>query len=925
MQQPVSIGTLAESYTPEAYASWIEKFPSERRSELRAPGDDPDNDGATNFLEFITGTNPLDRASAWREPIAISTYAGSQKGDADGSRLTAEFNVPILVDIDSKGQVWVVENTINAKDGPRIGAHRIRKIDSNGRVSTVAGGRAPGYRDGPGRSARFRIPNGLAVAPDGTVYVADRGNHRIREISPQGRVSTLAGGEAGFRDGRGSLAAFNQPIDVCLAPSGDLYVADFINRRVRRVSQEGDVETLPIDFSNAVAPGNSNIPGREDEIDDLPAAVSMDPLGHLMVTYWSGSGQIYWLDAESRADTFLAGLPFPSAPRFAKDGNILFTLVGERMIFKVSRQRQVQWKLQLPLGTTMPAIDGSTRAATFGGGMFSVAELPNGNLLTCDAQNHRIRQFELGPPEMAALWPPATSFEGSVAIRGESKIPHAVIRYTLDGAEPTIASAELEDGIEINRSLTIRYRLFLEDTPISLVQEEQYLRRYSEWDGIEAAWKEQFWGAEYDLNPDSIGGADPDQDGVSNFLEYQYGTSPLQVEDLPLVPRKELALYGKSKKRRSRNKTLTSPYRLGRSPDGAIYFTERSLSTEGQVAHGSHRIRRLNPDGSLSIVAGGAEPGFRDGLGETAQFRGPSDVLVDDQGQIFVSDTFNNRIRRIDPRGDVKTLAGSIPGDRIGRGNTTRFRRPTRLRWAPDGRLLILDSGNRAIKSLDKDGWVQLVQTVPQSLQQVSDFIPIGEQGWLFADRTTGRVIKVDSKGETSTLFESEPFLWAIHPVANQQFVTLNSFLGTGTQTVSRWSDSGALIWSADVGKLLNKSSTSENEFQGELTDILLKGPEQILVVDGLGNSIRGLNLTRPELLSVERLPGNADDAVAIGLKCAYPDVEIRHSWSRDLEMELWEVYQSPVSVSQGKTLYATGTIGATPVSAVVELTAGLP
>ena len=100
-------------------------------------------------------------------------------------------------------------------------------------VSTVAGS-TQGYADGAGTSAQFAKPYGIAVDASGTVYVADSYNHKIRKISPAGVVSTLAGSTPGFADGTGTAAQFYLPIGICVDLSGNVYVADLLNHKIRK-------------------------------------------------------------------------------------------------------------------------------------------------------------------------------------------------------------------------------------------------------------------------------------------------------------------------------------------------------------------------------------------------------------------------------------------------------------------------------------------------------------------------------------------------------------------------------------------------------------------------------------------------------------------------------------------------------------------
>ena len=117
-------------------------------------------------------------------------------------------------------------------------------------MRTVAGNGQAGFRDGPGHGANFFYPTDLAVdATDGTLFVADRANHRIRKVTSKGNVSTLAGsGLNGVVDAKGTAAAFSWPNSIALDPSprGALYVADTFTFRLRRVQRDGTTRTIAI-------------------------------------------------------------------------------------------------------------------------------------------------------------------------------------------------------------------------------------------------------------------------------------------------------------------------------------------------------------------------------------------------------------------------------------------------------------------------------------------------------------------------------------------------------------------------------------------------------------------------------------------------------------------------------------------------------
>jgi sugar lactone lactonase YvrE len=156
---------------------------------------------------------------------AVEVLAGSpgQSGFADGAAAAALFNGPIGVAAGPDGTVYVAD-TYN---------DRIRAVDPGGQVRTLAGGE-PGFADGDGPVARFHTPCGLAVAHDGSLLVADSGNHRVRRVDPAGAVTTLAGtGEADERDGPPLEASFGEPIAVALRDERSVYVADAAGATVR--------------------------------------------------------------------------------------------------------------------------------------------------------------------------------------------------------------------------------------------------------------------------------------------------------------------------------------------------------------------------------------------------------------------------------------------------------------------------------------------------------------------------------------------------------------------------------------------------------------------------------------------------------------------------------------------------------------------
>jgi sugar lactone lactonase YvrE len=165
----------------------------------------------------------------------VSTLAGSTQGFANGTGAAAQFYNPFGVAADTAGNVYVADTNNN----------RIRKITPSGVVTTLAGTGALGFSNGAGANAQFANPGGVATDAAGNVYVADVINHKIRKITPPGVVSTLAGGSTyGFANGSGAAAQFNAPRGVATDPLGNVYVADSENHKIRKITPAGMVSTL---------------------------------------------------------------------------------------------------------------------------------------------------------------------------------------------------------------------------------------------------------------------------------------------------------------------------------------------------------------------------------------------------------------------------------------------------------------------------------------------------------------------------------------------------------------------------------------------------------------------------------------------------------------------------------------------------------
>ncbi len=158
----------------------------------------------------------------------VTTLAGSGvSGSNDGVGTAASFSNPQGIVIDSNSIIYLADSSRG----------KIRKITSEAVVSTLVGYGSSSATDSSGTIASFRTPWGIAIDVNGIIYVADTGNHRIRKVTLSGAVTTLAGtGSVGSVDGTGDTASFNFPSGVAVDSNGNIYVADFSNHKIRKIT-----------------------------------------------------------------------------------------------------------------------------------------------------------------------------------------------------------------------------------------------------------------------------------------------------------------------------------------------------------------------------------------------------------------------------------------------------------------------------------------------------------------------------------------------------------------------------------------------------------------------------------------------------------------------------------------------------------------
>ncbi|MBI4903841.1 MAG: SMP-30/gluconolactonase/LRE family protein [Acidobacteria bacterium] len=530
----------------------------------------------------------------------IDTLAGRDHPLGDGGPATdAMLLAPSALAFDGSGNLWIAD----------AGNARIRTIAPSGAISTIAGSGERGFGgDGlPASSAQLSSPGGLAFDTHGKLYLTDQ--NRIRVISSDGTISTLA---------IGAIGATNA---LVFDKAGNLYVADTFSHRVRRIDPSGGMST----FAGTGQPGFSGDGGDAAAARiNLPIALVFDASGNLLIAEGS------------------------RVRRVSPEG-VITTLLGEG-------------------NSETPAI---IKPA-------ALAVDASGTILVADSIGNRVWAVSSSGGQRA--------FAGS-GERGSTGDGGGALDARLDGPSALV--------IDARGNL-----LIAEGNRVRMV--------------------------------DSVG-----------VIRTVAGRSHFGGDDGPAA-----------------SAILLSPLGVAQDGAGNTYVADS----------GNHRVRMIDSSGTTATIAGDVVPGFAgDGEPSTlARLSSPSDVALDQAGNIYIADSGNNRVRVIDRTGTIRTLAGDgfprFAGDG-GLAISASLSSPTAVGVKGDGTVYISDSKNHRVRAVATDGTIRTVAGDGRSTLQgdggpaiLASFdsprgLALDDSGNLFiADSGNGRVRKVDPLENVSSV-----------------------------------------------------------------------------------------------------------------------------------------------------------------------------
>lgn len=569
----------------------------------------------------------------------VSTLAGlgGVEGSSDGVATDARFYYPSGVAVDRLGNVYVAES----------GNHTIRKITEAGIVSTVAGkAGSNGYADGIGSEVRFSGPQGIAIDALGNLYVADGGNNVVRKITPAGAVSTLAGkaGSPGSADGAGADARFDWPVGIATDSVGNVYVTDIDSNNIRKISAAGIVSTLA---------GLAWVSGSDDGIGAdarfyRPWGIATDRAGNVYIGD-SGNNTIRRITPEGFVST-LAGqagsagsddgsgaearFEAPAGVGADSAGNLYIADKGNDKIRKITPAGTVSTVAgkgkagQVERGSA----DGVGEAARFNS-PDGVATDSLGNVFVADSRNYTVRK--ISPSGIVS------TLAGKAGEFGSADGTGAEARF---GLVQGIATDSLGN-------------VYVADYYFHTIRKITSAGLVSTLAG-QAGSRGSADGAGLDARFDGPGGITVDRTG-NVYVGDTYNRKIRKISPAGIVSTLEgsgMSGVGYCKWIYPQGPHDPMPavwvcYGLGLATDeaGNVYVADS----------GNHVIQKITTAGTVSRLAGLAQsPGSADGLGPDARFRYPHALAVDSSGNVYVADSSNYAIRKVEPTGRVQTIVG---------------------------------------------------------------------------------------------------------------------------------------------------------------------------------------------------------------------------------------------------------------------------
>ncbi len=639
-------------------------------------------------------------ANPWADlrPGEVATVAGT--GDAPPEEPEDTPVAAPEIEEDPSRFVGIAAADDGAVYFTQRGRNDIRRVTPSGDVETIAGGDESGFGgdDGPAVDAQLHSPAGLALASDGTLVVADAGNNRVREISPDGTITTTVGnGDSGDSDGWSSSgltgeggpateAELSSPGGVAVDDDGVRYVADTGNNQIHRVDDDGDIETVagngeryfsgdggPATDAQLYGPADVAVhPDGDVYLTDMQrhSVRRVDTGGEISTVAGSGDHTIEVGDFsgdDGPADD--ATLNTPTGLTTGPDGTVYIADTWNNRIRRVDSDGTID----TAVGSGVVGLGGDGGPATDAelGEPTEVAVAPGGDLVVADSRNDRIRRVDSdGDIDTVAETESPTNDDpaGSGAADTDIKDPHYVavgagdqvhlgslyegLRFTVDAAESTIDTTDPRTtGDSQDDGRAVLHDLATDDDGNVLLAAGGEVRRISPSGGVTIV---------------AGGGGAPVEDGAT-ATAVSLGASSVAADGA-----------------------------------GGFYIVDDSV--------GDGRILAVDADGTISVVGGAGEA---NGSGETVDdLKAGFAIATNANGDLYAAELYGDRVVRVADSGAISTVAGTdeeATGETGDGGPATEadVTWPSDVEVADDGTLYIAES--EGVRRVTPDGTIDTI------------------------------------------------------------------------------------------------------------------------------------------------------------------------------------------------------------------------